>query len=275
MTPPSGRKPAPDPATREPTEFDRSAERERELIARAESGDAGAREQLVEAYLPSIGRMARRYKASTAVDRDELMQDGVVGLLRAAGRYDASMGTPFWAYATWWVRQAMQQLVAEMTRPVVLSDRALRMLAQIRDARREFAQTHCGEPTAAELVTATGLTRRQVESLLAVERAPHGLEEPVGVDDGFSATFGDLVADPAAEERYTDVLENIEGERLRDLADDLEERERHVLNSHYGLGCEARTLREIGDGLDLSVERVRQIEEKALRTLREAASAPS
>ena len=129
--------------------------------------------------MPAIGGVARRYRRTPGVDHEELMQEGVVGLLRAASRYDPTRGNPFWAYATWWVRQSMQQLVSEMTRPIVLSDRALRRLAQIKEARRAHTQANGSEPTSNELADATGLGRRQVDDLLTVEIRPRGLEEDV------------------------------------------------------------------------------------------------
>ena len=92
----------------------------------AKQGGAREREQLIEAFSPSIVGVARMYRNSSRVKWNELLQEGVVGLLRALERYDVELGTPFWAYAKWWVRQAMQQLVSELTGPVVLSDRALR-----------------------------------------------------------------------------------------------------------------------------------------------------
>src|SRR4051794_41237305 len=107
------------------------------------------------------------------------MQEGVAALLFAAKRYDPRMNTPFWAYASFWVRKAMQELVAEMSRPVALSDHAVRGLAQIEAARRGHIEAHGVEPTAAELAAATGSTRSQVDSLLAVDRTPRALEEPV------------------------------------------------------------------------------------------------
>ena len=146
----------------------------------AEEGDAKARARLVDAFMPSIASVARIYRSAPAVDRAELMQEGVVGLLRALERYDPRRGTPFWGYASWWVRQAMQQLVAEVTGPVVLSDRALRQLARVKDARRTHLQAHGREPSTAELAETTGLTREQVENLVAVERTPRALEEPIG-----------------------------------------------------------------------------------------------
>src|SRR5690349_1319187 len=119
-----------------------------DLVLAAQRNEAGARDELVNAYMPLVGAVARDYRYARAVDRAELMQDGVVGLLRGLERYDASLGTPFWAYASWWVRQAMQKLVAELSGPVVLSDRALRQLARIRDARRAFITAHRREPSA-------------------------------------------------------------------------------------------------------------------------------
>ena len=104
---------------------------ERRLVQAAKAGDRRAREQLIEAFLPLIAGVARVYRGSPTITRLELMQEGVVGLLRALERYDLALGVPFWGYAAWWVRQAMQQLVAELTRPMVLSDRALRQLSQL------------------------------------------------------------------------------------------------------------------------------------------------
>src|ERR1700758_4261245 len=104
---------------------------ERRLIEAAQAGDRRAREELVEAFLPLIAGVARVYRGSASITRVELMQEGVVGLLRAPERYDPTLGGPFGGYATWWVRQAMQQLIAELP-PTVLSDRALRHLAQLR-----------------------------------------------------------------------------------------------------------------------------------------------
>src|SRR3954471_9599710 len=98
-----------------------SAELERELVERAKAGDAQARAQLIEAYMPLIAGMARTYR-SGQVQRQELLQEGAVGVLRALDGYDADRGVPFWGYATWWVRQAMQQLVSELPRRAVLSD---------------------------------------------------------------------------------------------------------------------------------------------------------
>jgi RNA polymerase sigma factor (sigma-70 family) len=137
---------------------------ERRLVQAAKHGDATARSRLVEAYMPLISATARTYR-SGQVQRVELLQEGVVGLLRALERFDPDRGIPFWGYATWWVRQAMQQLVSELTRPVVLSDRALRHLARLKDAHRESMHNSGRQPSRAELAERTlteSLVKRQV-----------------------------------------------------------------------------------------------------------------
>jgi RNA polymerase sigma factor (sigma-70 family) len=249
---------------------------ERRLVLAAAAGDTLAREQLVEQFLPLIGSVARGYRSTVGVDRTELMQEGVVGLLRALERFDPSMGTPFWAYASWWVRQAMQQLVAEVRRPVVLSDRALRQLARVKDARREHVQSQGREPSNEDLAERTGLAVEQVQRLVAIDRTPRGLEEPLGNGaDESAGTLGDMVADPTGEDDYERVIGRIASDQVSSLPDSLSERERGILCARYGIGCDAETLREIADGLGLSAERVRQIEERALAKLRTAAAFPT
>ena len=182
-------------------------------------------------------------------------------------RYDPERGVPFWGYATFWVRQAMQQLVAEVTRPVVLSDRALRNLARLKQAHFEALQYSGKEPSRHELAERTGLTLEQVDDVMAADRAPRGLEEPLVGPDGDIGTFGDLLVDPLAEDQYERVLSAIEVEALHGLLAGLSERERRILRARYGLDGEERTLREIGEELGLSGERVRQLERRALGKL--------
>ena len=245
--------------------------RERELVAAAQAGDAAARERLVEACLPLIGSVARVYRDSPRVDRVELLQEGVVGVLRALERYDAARGVPFWAYASWWVRQSMQQLVSELTRPAVLSDRALRQLAQLKDAHgRELARTG-REPTRAELAEETGLQVDQVEHLLAVDRPARSTDEPVAGDEGRIGTFGELLADPLAGDEYERVLDSIEAEGLHALLAGLSDRERDILRARYGLGRDEQSLRDVAAALGVSAERVRQLEQRALAKLAAAA----
>jgi RNA polymerase sigma factor (sigma-70 family) len=243
-------------------------QQERDLVIAAEAGDVDASRRLVEVFLPSIAALARHFPTGAGIERQELMQEGVAGLLFAAQRYDSGLGTPFWAYASWWVRKAMQELVAELTRPVALSDRATRRLAQITTARSEHLRDHGAEPTIEQLSRATGFTFAQLESLLAIERVPRGMEERLS--EGATATVADTIADPTAELAFDRVLDEIEIREARQFAECLDERERAVIRGHYGLGQPAQTLNQIGGTLGLTAERARQIERGALDKLRAA-----
>jgi len=243
--------------------------KEQDLVIGAEAGDADASRQLVDAFLPAIVGVAGQFPSTLGIERRELVQEGVAGLLFATRRYDSGLNTPFWAYASFWVRKAMQELVAELTRPVALSDRAVRALALLRSARRDHLQAHGVEPTEGDLSWATGLTRAQIESLQATERRPRAIEEPLGGEAEAAATVGDTIVDPVAERRYQQVLDQIEIREVRELADELDERERRILRAHYGLGQPVQTLTQIGESLGLTAERARQIELCALTKLRE------
>jgi DNA-directed RNA polymerase sigma subunit (sigma70/sigma32) len=241
---------------------------ERALLVAAREGAGPARDRLVETYMPLIGSVARTYRGANAVEHAELMQEGVVGLLRALQRFDPDMGTPFWAYATWWVRQAMQQLVSELGLAVVLSDRAQRRLARLKDVQRTWRQRRGGEPSVAELARETGLSRDQVGSLFVAERRPRGLEEVVGADDG-GPTYGDSIADPRAEDAFDAAPLIPVAERLPRMLDALSDRERRIVRGRYGLDGHRQTLHELGESLGVSAERIRQIEHGAIGKLRD------
>ena len=246
---------------------------ERELIAAAQTGDARARARLVEAFLPLVASVARLYRDSPRVERLELLQEGVVGLLRALERFDPERGVPFWAYASWWVRQAMQQLVADLTRPVVLSDRALRQLARLKDAHRQAVAAHGREPSRQQLIALSGLGADQVDDLLAIDQAPRSLDEPIHAEDGVVGTFGELLADPLADGEYERVLAAIQAQELLALLGGLSDRERQILRARYGLDGEEQSLRQVAERLGLSAERVRQLEQRALGKLAATAAA--
>jgi len=250
------------------------AARERDLLARTEAGDRAATEELVSAFMPAIDGVANRYQSFRTLERRELRQEGVVGLLRAARRYEERYETPFWAYASWWVRQAMQQLVAELTSPVVLSDRAARSLVQMKRVRSAFFQANRREPSDSELARSARMPLEQIQRLVSVERAPSSLQARPPGDEGLASTFAERLGDPATEEDYERIVDLADGEHILDLAAGLEERERRIVFAHYGIDCRQRTLREIGSEFDLSVERVRQLEERALDKLRQAAASP-
>jgi RNA polymerase sigma factor (sigma-70 family) len=242
---------------------------EQRLVRAAIDGDRDARAELVEAFLPLIASVARNYRGSRQLTRTDLVQEGVVGLLRALERYDPSLGVPFWGYASW-VRQAIQQLVAELSRPVVMSDRALRQLSKVKDAYAILQQS--GETaTLARLSEQTGLDHTQLANLIAADRPAKALEEPIAGEEGEVGVFGELIADPLAEDEYERVVTSIVVGELRDLLSGLSDREREVLRAHYGLGGQPESLREVARRLGVSAERVRQIENRALGKLRAAA----
>lgn len=249
---------------------------EQALVLAADGSDADASRKLIEVFMPAISRVALGFPTAAGIELRELHQQGVVGLLFAARRYDPRQNIRFWAYASFWVRKAMQELVAELTRPVALSDRAVRALAQIRTARSEYVRAHGTEPTVEQLSGDTGFTPVQLESLQATERMPRALEEPFAAETETSGTVGDAIVDPVAEQAYEQVLDEIEIREVRDVADQLDERERAVIRAHYGLlGQPAQTLDQIGGALGLTAERARQIEAGALTKLRDTFAQPA
>jgi RNA polymerase primary sigma factor len=223
--------------------------------------------------MPAIAGLAHSFQ-SASIGRQELLQEGVAALLFAARRYDVALQTPFWAYASFWVRKGMQELVAELTGPIALSDRAVRELARVAHTRRDHLLTHGREPTSDELSAATGLTHEQLARLQTAGRPPRSTQEATdGYDRG--STLGDTVVDHDAERAYQQVLDELEILHVRDLTAQLDERERHVSQAHYGLGSPGRTLSDIGAELGLTAERVRQIEAAALSRLRAILTEPA
>jgi RNA polymerase sigma factor (sigma-70 family) len=242
---------------------------ERLALVLAAKMDPGRRAELIEEFRPLIATVARPYCRHGSIERQELMQQGVVGLLEALKRYDPSLGTPFWAYASWWVRQAMQQVTSELDGPIVLSDRARRALSRLAAARRAHLQEQRREPTRTELAAAAELDVSHVESLLGARGPARALEERIGDgDDGLC--LGDLLADPRAEDEFELVARRAAAKGVPALLALLSDRERLIVSRRFGLDGEACTLRDIAGDLDLSAERVRQIEEGALERLRTA-----
>jgi RNA polymerase sigma factor (sigma-70 family) len=247
--------------------------RERELVLAAQRGEPSEREELIENFAPLIASVARTYQGVRGIERRELMQEGVVGLLRALDRFDSDRGTPFWPYATFYVRQAMQRLVAELSHPVVLSDRALREFARVKAAREHCAQRDGHDPTNEELALEAGIPMERVRGLLAAQLVAHTLDEcPPGCEEQ-GRTIAERLADPSAEEAYEDVVLRVATEGLPEMLGELNEHEGDVVAARYGLGGDLRTLREVGAELSVTAERVRQIERTALGKLRIVAQA--
>jgi RNA polymerase primary sigma factor len=246
------------------------AEAERELVLAAKERHGEARTQLIDTFRPLIASYARHYRTSPRVGRPELMQQGAVGLLRALERFDTKRGTPFWAYAAWWVREAMQELISDLSRPVVLSDRAERQLARINDARHTHLRKWGRDASLVEIAASTGLGLQQVASLVAAGRPSRSLDEPVRAR-GVDARVGDQIADASAEEAFDAAQWPIDVSMLRSLLQVLSPRERRVVMARFAVDCTARTLRQLGVELGISAERVRQIEVRALDRLHQTA----
>jgi RNA polymerase primary sigma factor len=182
------------------------------------------------------------------------MQEGVVGLLRALERCDPERGVPFWGYASWWVRQAMQQLIAELTRPVVLSDRSLRQLSALKRAHHAYLTEHGHEPSADQ--TGFPMPRSGTWSRLTASRG-QSRNRPAA-PTGELGAFGELLADPLAGDAYEQLLDHSEIEQIRALLVSLNERERMALRGRYGLDGPEQSLRDLGEQIGVSGERVRQ-----------------
>jgi RNA polymerase primary sigma factor len=247
-----------------------SAEQLSALAAQAAAGDSSARDRLVARCLPMVMRVARGY-AGRDVELADLVQEGVLGLLRAVERFDPGRGVPFVAYAKWWVRQAMQQAIAEQSRSVRLPTHVLWDIHQLREVRGDFLAGQGREPSSVELERELGWTPGRLDDVLRAERPALSLEAPYQGDEDVTDRLGDLIGDPLSEQAYDDVLTRATGDSLRTLLSMLTERERQVLGWRLGLTGEELSLRQIGRRLGMSAERVRQIEHRAIIKLRGAA----
>jgi RNA polymerase primary sigma factor len=236
-----------------------------DLALRAVRGERAARERLISASLPWLRRLARRY-AGRGVDLADLEQDAIIGLLRALVRFDPERGTPFWAYARWWVRQALQQAVAESSRAMRLPTHVLWDMHELKETRERLARAGGGDPRAVEIADALGWNIGRVELALRAERPPSSLDERASDREVSTA---DLLEDPLAAETYERVLIDLTARQLRPLLLQLSERERTILMQRAA----GRSLREIGRSLGVSGQRVQAVESRALAKLRTAASA--
>ncbi|MGH9281474.1 MAG: sigma-70 family RNA polymerase sigma factor [Acidimicrobiales bacterium] len=246
-----------------------SSRRKAQLRARIRAGDQATTE-FVQSNLRLVVSLARRYRSS-GLPMLDLIQEGNLGLLRAVEKFDARRGFKFSTYATWWIRQAITRGIANSGRtirlPVHTGDQVMRM----RRATSEFERTHGRLPSSAELAEEVGLPLRQVEDLLPHLSTPRSFSETLGTDGDME--LGDTVEDasvPAPEEQ---VLANLLPEAVEVMLSALGEREREVLFLRYGLDRGSpRTLEELAQRFNVTRERVRQIESKALAKLRRSST---
>lgn len=241
------------------------------LALRAKSGDPEAREQLLENLLPSIAAVSRKYKVP-GLEFTDLIQEGCVGVLRALERYEPAAGTPFWAYASWWVRHALQELRSDFLRPTRIPPKALAQLSHLKTSHNRYYMREGHEPDLEALVEESELAAEQIDALLRADRRPKSLDEPVRDRDGEIGSVGDLLDDPLSAEAYEDVIDSLAGKQIRALFSRLSERESEIVGARFGLDDrDQESLTEIGERLGISAERVRQLEETGLAKLRHTA----
>ena len=247
-----------------------TSEEELRLSQAARAGDDSAAKALAEANLRLVVHLATRY-AKHGVALRELIAAGNVGLMRAVQTFEARPDSRFAAYACWWIRRHMLRTLMEEGRSARLPLNRLSQLGALRRERAAHRERTGREPTAAELAEVLSLPASKVISLLAVASRPASLDAPVGAEGESHTTLGDFLADENAEDPASECARRAGSEDVRRLLDGLSPREAGVLRQRFGLGGgEPRTCEEIGRGLGLTRERVRQIQDKALRRLRAA-----
>jgi RNA polymerase sigma factor (sigma-70 family) len=240
-----------------------------DLVLRAQAGDNAAREQLIDRLLPLISALARRFRTE-GLDQTDLIQEGIVGLLRALERYEPGRGVPFNAYATWWIRQSLQEARSEFIRPFRLPPKALRQLSQLKSEHQRIYQTEQRSAGIGELARRTNVELGQARALAAADARVRSLDETIEGGEGQVGSLGDLLEDPLSAEAYEQVVDTLAGQQLRALLSRLTDREREVVRARFGFDAEPQRLVDIGEQLGVSSERVRQIEERALAKLRQA-----
>jgi RNA polymerase primary sigma factor len=243
-------------------------EEERELARRKDEGDELAKRKLIESNLRLVMAITRNY-TKASVPLLDLIQEGNLGLIRAVEKFDYRLGFKLSTYATWWIRQAITRALADQGRtirlPVHVADQVRRLLR----SRRQLAQKLNREPTLAELARDTQQSEERVLELLELVETPVSLETPVG--DGESL-YGDLIEDVNSLAPHEQSAEQARGRELAGALDQLNPRMRRVLSLRFGLDGESpQTLEEVGGQLGITRERVRQLETRALRELRQTA----
>lgn len=241
-------------------------EEEQELGRRVIEGDINARNKLVESNLRLVVSIAKKYINRSKLTFLDLIQEGNLGLMRAVDKFDYSKGYKFSTYATWWIRQAISKTVAE-NRTIRVPMHIIEQLSKLNMARGILFQELQRDPSAVELAVKMGVSVEKVKELQAIVKEPTSIDATLNDDD--DTTVGDLVADETQEDPAEKIFQEQVHQKILEVMRTLDEREQEVIAMRFGLiDNSPMTLDEIGQHFNLTRERIRQIENKALRKLR-------
>ena len=242
------------------------AQEEKELSRRAREGDMAARRQLIECNLRLVISIAKKYRGRGVLFED-LIQEGNAGLIRAVEKFDPEMGNRFSTYATWWIRQAVTRAVADSARTVRLPAHVVDALYRLRRAENSLSLELGRDATEEELADRLDVKPQEARRLREVGQPISSIHAKMGSEDG--SEMGELLPDERSGEDYARVEVGQWEMALVEAVRSLPEREAKVIQMRHGLdGSQTRTLREVSEALGISQERARQVEMKALRTIR-------
>lgn len=246
-----------------------TAEQEVRLAREIARGNRQAKERLVESNMRLVISIAKAYRSS-GIPFEDLIQEGAIGLMTAADRFDPTRGYRFSTYATQWIRQSIGRAVDNKSKSIRLPAHVSESLRKLDKARTEMRRELGEDPTPEQLSQRTGISARKVTSLLTTTQDPISLDTPVGDDDNTS--LGSLLFDKTASDPQDTLISSEMRHEIDNILATLDEREQIVMRKRYGFdGEETYVLQQIGEELNISRERVRQIEAQALRKLRTVA----
>jgi len=241
-----------------------SPEEETELASRIQKGDEDAFLRLVEANLRFVVSVAKQYQNS-GLDLSDLINEGNLGLMKAARRFDPTRGFKFISYAVWWIRQQILQAISDQGRMVRLPLNQVGMINRINKAKAQFIQENEREPSDSELAEFLDLTPDKVGEAVSHSSKHISFDVPFGEDgDG---TLLDVVPDESSEQADYGLQKESLRSDIQSIMMVLSPREREIVSLAFGIGCREMTLEEIGERFDLTRERVRQVKEKAIRKM--------